>query len=280
MAAELRGLDLMGSGRVPLDKFYAQPKSADYVFTESTDYLRQIGALDEADGVKPQVRVANYLMGPSNCIAHSSYFSVCCLSECEGLMRELEQKIQAPTASAMQLLGLVGNMSSSSVEAPRELPEPLVAKLWEVAERHKGKVPLHARLFAQWMHFAFPSECPYPHVVEDAGVLMPRHWSGQQRATATDKERERCIAEFELQPEAAIGEPLLSQWDDGEVLLLEDFPLRDHQLCRAMLRVAVHGAMALVLLSTVLVGLQAVVHLPCRGKRTKKEETFVLPVRS
>merc|ERR1719189_1591326 len=100
MAAELRGLDLMGSGRVPLDKFYSQPKSADYVFTESTEYLRQIGALDEADGVKPQVRIANYLMGPTNCIASSSYFSVCCLSECEGLMRDLEQKIQAPTASA------------------------------------------------------------------------------------------------------------------------------------------------------------------------------------
>jgi len=279
MAAEMRGLDLMGSGRVPLDKFYSQPKSADYVFTESTDYLRQIGALDEADSVKPQVRIANYLMGPSNCIASSSYFSVCCLSECEGLMRELEQKIQAPTASAVQLLDLVGNMSSSSVEAPRELPEALVAKLWAVAERHNGKVPLHARLFAQWMHFAFPSECPYPHVVEDAAVLMPRHWSGQQRATATDEERERCISELELQPEAAMREPLLSQWDDGEVLLLEDLPLPDHQLCRAVLRVAVHGAMALVLLSIVLAGLQAMVHLPCRGNRAQKEEAFVLPVR-
>merc|ERR1719336_2509941 len=226
MAAELRGLDLMSSGRVPLDKFYSQPKSADYVFTESTQYLRQIGALDEADGVKPQVRIANYLMGPSNCIASSSFFSVCCLSECEGLMRELEQKIQAPAASAGQLISLVGNMSSSSVEAPRELPEPLVAKLWAVAERHKGQVPLHARLFAQWMHFAFPSECPYPHVVEDAAVLTPGHWSGQMRATATDEERQRCISEFDSQPEAAMEETLQSQWDDGEVLLLEEPPLQ------------------------------------------------------
>merc|ERR1719336_746819 len=225
MAAELRSLDVMGSGRVPLDQFYSQPKSADYVFTESTEYLRQIGALDEADGVKPQVRIANYLMGPSNCIASASYFSVCCLSECEGLMRELEQKIQAPTASAVQLLSLVGNMSSSSVEAPRELPEPLVAKLWAVAERHKGQVPLHARLFAQWMHFAFPSECPYPHVVEDSAFLRPGHWSGEKRTTATDEERERYISEFGSQPEATVGEPLLSQWDDGEVLLLEEPPL-------------------------------------------------------
>ena len=155
MASELRGLDSLSSGRVPLDKLYSQPASADYVFHESTEYLRQIGALDEGGDAKPQVRIANYLMGPSNCIASSSYFSVCCLSECEGLMRELEQKIRAPTASAEQLLGLVGNMSSTSVEAPRDLPETLVDKLWAIADRHSGKVPLHARLFAQWMHFVF-----------------------------------------------------------------------------------------------------------------------------
>merc|ERR1719297_71100 len=270
MAAELRGLDLAGSGRVPLDKFYSQPKSADYVFTESREYLRQIGALDEAGIAKPQVRIANYLMGPSNCIVSSSYFSVCCLSECEGLMRELEQTIQAPTASAVQLLALVGNMSSSSIDAPRELPEPIVDKLWAIAERHNGKVPLHARLFAQWMHFVFPSECPYPHTVEDAAVLRPSHWSGQQRATATEEERKRCISEFAMQPAGEIGDPLLSQWDDEEVLLLQELPLRGHRLFRAVLRVAVHVAMALVLLSTVLAGLRAVVRLPCFGKRAQK----------
>jgi len=275
MAAELRDLDLMGSGRVPLDKFYSQPKSANYVFSESTEYLQQIGALDEVGDAKPQVRIANYLTGPSNCIASSTFFSVCCLSECEGLMRELEQKIRAPTASAEQLLELVGNMSSSSVDAPRDLPEMLVDKLWAIADRHSGKVPLHARLFAQWMHFVFPSECPYPHAVEDAAVLRPSHWSGQRRASATDEERERFISEFALQPEPALGEPLLSQWDDEEVLLLEDLPLRSHGLFWALLR---HGAMTLVLLSTVLAGLQALVRLPCCSKRAQKEEKLVLSV--
>jgi len=275
MASELRGLDSLSSGRVPLDKLYSQPESADYVFHESTEYLRQIGALDEGGDAKPQVRIANYLMGPSNCIASSSYFSVCCLSECEGLMRELEQKIRAPTASAEQLLGLVGNMSSTSVEAPRDLSETLVDKLWAIADRHNGKVPLHARLFAQWMHFVFPSECPYPHAVEDPAVLRPSHWSGQRRATATDEERKRCISEFALQPEAALGEPVLSQWDDIEVLLLEDLPLRGHKLFWALLR---HGAMALVLLSTVLAGLRTLVRLPCCRKRAQKEEKLALPV--
>jgi len=274
MATHLRGLDLMGSGRVPLDKFYLQPKSADYVFTESSNYLRQIGALDEGNSGKPQVRIANYLMGPSNCIASSSYFSVCCLSECEGLMGELEQKIRAPTASAEQILGLVGSMSSSSVEAPRNLTDKLVEKLLVIAERHEGKVPLHARLFAQWMHFVFPSECPYPHVVKDTAVLRPSHWSGQQRASATDEERQRCISEFALQPVATMEESLLSQWDDVEVLL-EEVSLRGYRSFWTLLRVL---TLALVLLSTVLAGMQALVHLPCWGKKTQKEEKFVLPV--
>jgi len=275
MASELKGLDLMGSGRVPLDKFYSQPKSANYVFSESTEYLQQIGALDEVGDVKPQVRIANYLTGPSNCIASSTFFSVCCLSECEGLMRELEQKIRAPTASADQILGLVGNMSSSSVEAPRDLPEKLVDKLWVIAERHQGKVPLHARLFAQWMHFVFPSECPYPRAVEDTAVFRPSHWSGQQRATATDEERQRCVSKLALRPETTMEESLLSQWDDVEVLLMEDVSLRDYRSFWALLRVLTS---ALVLLSTVLVGLQALLHLPCWGKKPQKEEEFVLPV--
>merc|ERR550537_1532339 len=25
-------------------------------------------------------------------------------------------------------------------------------------------IPLHGRLLAQWLHYAFPRECPYPHM--------------------------------------------------------------------------------------------------------------------
>merc|ERR1719456_6891 len=47
MKAHLKELDPEGLGRVPLGLFYAQPKSASYHFSESVDYLRKIGALDE-----------------------------------------------------------------------------------------------------------------------------------------------------------------------------------------------------------------------------------------
>ena len=73
MRQELEELDPDGSGRVPLRAFYSQPETADYQFHESVDYLRQIGALDEATS---SVRIANYMVGPSNCIAKSTCYSV------------------------------------------------------------------------------------------------------------------------------------------------------------------------------------------------------------
>merc|ERR1719511_91835 len=117
MREELMELDPDGSGRVALKAFYSQPETADYQFSESADYLRKIGALDEASGASgPSVRIANYMAGPSNCIAKSTYYSVCCLSDCEGIMNELEDKIEAPAASPELLLAVVGNLSSSSAE--------------------------------------------------------------------------------------------------------------------------------------------------------------------
>eukprot|EP00413_Alexandrium_margalefii_P037668 CAMPEP_0204606016 /NCGR_PEP_ID=MMETSP0661-20131031/58841_1 /ASSEMBLY_ACC=CAM_ASM_000606 /TAXON_ID=109239 /ORGANISM="Alexandrium margalefi, Strain AMGDE01CS-322" /LENGTH=452 /DNA_ID=CAMNT_0051617305 /DNA_START=72 /DNA_END=1427 /DNA_ORIENTATION=+ len=147
-------LDKDGDGRVPLSSFYAQPETSNYQFSESQEYLRTIGALDETVSDAPRVRIANYMLGPSNCIASSSYYSVCCLSECEAIMHELEGKIQAPTAPAARLLDVVANLTSSSYapEAPRLLPQGLKEKMHLIAERHGGEVPLHGRLFAQWLH--------------------------------------------------------------------------------------------------------------------------------
>merc|ERR1719261_1541307 len=111
MKAHLVELDPEGLGRVPLGLFYAQPEGASYHFSESTDYLRKIGALDETSPHNPQVYIANYVAGPSNCIASSSYYSVCCLSECDKILGELEHHISAPMASAESLSALVVNVS-------------------------------------------------------------------------------------------------------------------------------------------------------------------------
>ena len=161
---------------MPLGRFYSQPENAEYHFTETREYLRQIGALQESGSGDLHVRIANYMTGPSNCIASSSYYSVCCLNECESLMNELEAKVLAPTTTPQRLLSLVVNMSSASVDAPRTIPAALEQKLRLIAKKNSGQIPLHGRLFAQWMHYAFPHECPYPQIAEDASVLTPRHW--------------------------------------------------------------------------------------------------------
>merc|ERR1719418_278630 len=124
----LMQLDPEGNGRVPLSTFYSQPRSAEYQFKEAAHYLQKIGALDKASGT-PQVRIANYVQGPSNCLVHAAYFSVCCLAPCHGIMRELEGSIRAPSALPEQLLMIVGNISSPSVDLPRQFSTGLQDKL-------------------------------------------------------------------------------------------------------------------------------------------------------
>jgi len=57
--------------------------------------------------------------------------------------------------------------------------DQLRAQLEEVAEFHDGQIPLHGRLMAQWLHYAFPHECPYPHVSKGFNPLTSSEWFAQ-----------------------------------------------------------------------------------------------------
>jgi len=51
------------------------------------DYLRDLGALDEArHGRVPSVVVSNYVLGASNCIGTSRFYAQCCVDPCDQLM--------------------------------------------------------------------------------------------------------------------------------------------------------------------------------------------------
>jgi len=216
MKADLMNLYPDGNGLVPVSNFYTQPDYAAYHFSESMEYLRTIGALDENLEGEPRVRIANYMIGPSNCIASSTYYSVCCLNECEGLMNKLEVKVQKPAEEPGRLLDLVSNMSSSTVDGHRELSLALVRRLHDIAGRHGGQVQLHSRLFAQWMHHAFPNECPYPEVTDDATVLTPSHWLDKKQQTSVPKEqRERLVANAET---SSLQRHAEMTWSEEEVL--------------------------------------------------------------
>jgi len=218
MKDHLVQLDRSGQGLVPLGSFYAQDPSMSYSFAESTEYLSKIGALEQPAQRAPSVRIANYVLGPSNCIASSAYFATCCFDECATLMGELEGRVKAPAASPERLLGLVSRMSSSSVDAPRRLSGSLSGRLHSIAAENGGEVPLHGRLFAQWMHRAFPHECAHPHVAEDVKVLTTSHWEDQDFYSTSDEMEAyvRLAAEGGLTDDAA---PLT--WSAGEVLPLQ-----------------------------------------------------------
>merc|ERR1719356_2423717 len=165
-----------GTGRVRLSRFYAGGVNGDWTLSESVDYLRNLGVLDETDPSRPSVVISNYMTSQTNCLTASGFYSVCCSDECEGLRQRLEQDIAAPTAEASQIAKLVSALHSDTVDAPRNLSTALLDRLHGIAKLHGGQVPLHGRLFAQWMHHAYPRECPFPHVSGTTNPMSPDDW--------------------------------------------------------------------------------------------------------
>lgn len=154
------------SGRIMLSSFY---NNHELELHESVDYLRNLGALEE-DGTSPRLVIPNYISSPSRCLPFSGYFSVCCPDECEGLLGSIEKSFATSTVTADRVVEVVSKLASATVDAPRNLSAPLLAKVGEIASHHGGYVPLHGRLFMQWLHHAYPRECPYPHV---SGTVKP-----------------------------------------------------------------------------------------------------------
>merc|ERR1719498_283230 len=98
LKAALLNVEDRGSGRVRLPDFYKPAfggADGSWQFQESVPYLRQLGALDESIPEDPRVIVSNYLASQANCIASSSFYGVCCIDECEEILTELENGINA-----------------------------------------------------------------------------------------------------------------------------------------------------------------------------------------
>merc|ERR550514_205065 len=162
--------DREGNGRVRLVDFYKMGNvSNNWFMEESSDYLRHVGALDESSAVRgPQVIIANYVQQPSNCLEVSGFYSICCLKQCEGLLGTIERHIRAPFASPARIVEVVQGMINAKEDEPKNLTTQMVRQLNMVAEEHGGQVPLHGRLFSQWLHYVFPYECPYPQLTYES----------------------------------------------------------------------------------------------------------------
>lgn len=217
----LMKMEEAGTGRVALSDFYKPAVNGHWQFQENVAYLRELGALDESDPAKPRVVIANYVTAPSNCIASSSFYSVCCMDECEGLLGHLERQIAAPEATSARIAALVAELPSSTVTAPRALSSSMTQRLEDIAAGNGGSVPLHGRLFAQWMHHAFPRECPYPHVSGTTNPQNPDEWEATgQETTATDEEMQFHIDNALNRTEESEFEVASLPWSPEEELLV------------------------------------------------------------
>lgn len=178
-----------GTGRVRLSEFYKPALDGSWTFQESMGYLRALGLLDESDRDQPSVMIANYITSQANCIASSGFYAVCCKNECEGLLGYLEEHIGASEATPAAIADLIAKLPSSTVPS-QQIAGSLLQRLEEIAAGHNGMVPIHSRLFAQWMHHIYPRECPYPHVTGTADAKLPADFMAESgiHASATEEE--------------------------------------------------------------------------------------------
>jgi len=180
-------------GRVLLSDFYEKGLHGQWKFTEKVEYLRDLGALDEADPQKPRVIVPNYVGSRPQCLAASGVYAICCPNECEALMEQLEVSTADSDASPNRVRGLVENLSSPTVMGPRALSPSLISRLESVADANGGLIPLHGRLFAQWMHNVFPRECPFPHATGSTSPQTPDEWMRSTGHTSTEASEEEMV---------------------------------------------------------------------------------------
>jgi len=179
MAQDMAQLDPEGIGRVQLADFYGLGGQ----LNETAQYLLDQGAAEEYDvggsGGSEGVRVVipNYLQDRSKCVDSTAAVTFCCRNQCEDLLQHLERSIAAPSAPPDVILELLASLPSSwSVSVPRHMPESLRQQLQEIAQAHSGQVPLHGRHFAQFMHHAYPRECPNPASSGSSRPMVVEDW--------------------------------------------------------------------------------------------------------
>jgi hypothetical protein len=226
--SHLISMDTHNTGRVPLAKFYDQGVNAEWRFGESTDYLRDLGALDETSTfMGPQVIIANYLKAASNCFVQTAHYLICCPNDCETLLGELESKIQEPAATPITILNTVENMTLQMTLDEEVLPNMdtnLVRQLEQIADKNGGLVPLHGRLFAQWMHYVFPRECAFPHKMGTVSTVTPSEYGDQYEALEADMRKHASNASNSSFSNVTFSKEALqwmSQWSEDEELIVD-----------------------------------------------------------
>jgi len=222
----LVGMDYGSTGRVATKIFYNAAMHGEWRFAESMEYLRGLGALDETSVVKgPQVIIANYIQGASNCIISQEHYRVCCHNECEDILSEFETLVGSPVATPEAILSIVkNNLTVSLDDSPIKVSSSLQSQLQEITKVNNGKVPLHGRLFSQWLHYVFPHYCPFPHKSGTTIALTPLEFGMDYMASDTEMSthaKAKGTVGEEGSQAASSDDDWMSQWTQEEELITD-----------------------------------------------------------
>lgn len=228
MKEALVDMDQGNTGRVPLSTFYGTALAEESRFGESEAYLRDLGVLDETSAWRgKEVRIANYMQAASNCLISAPNYLMCCKNECEDILGDIESAIRAPYAKPSEILDVVRNIYSPSGEedvAP-VLDGILTAQLVKLSELHGGMVPLHGRLFSQWLHYVYPRECAFPHKAGQHITHSPNEYGGNYIASQAEmmahSNSKGTAGKTAVSQDAAEEDSWISeQWSEEEEVLL------------------------------------------------------------
>jgi len=164
-----------------------------------------------------RVIIPNYLTARTNCITSTSMYHLCCIDQCEGLLSALEREVKSSSAKPGEIADFVSRLKSRTVDAPRFLSESLILRLHEISKAYRGRVPLHSRLFAQWMHYAYPRECPFPAAVGAAKPMSAADWMNATggKADLTQEEIDAFVDEAAVKmPEIQAKDLVDSDWEN------------------------------------------------------------------
>jgi hypothetical protein len=146
------------------------------LFTESEADLEKFGVLSKApESAQTELIISNYINSQNMCLSTASYYTACCVNECEGLLARLEREVAAPAVKPEELGRLMKTLPGPGIS------ESLMQEINGLADQTSGMVPLHGRALAGWMHRAFPLECPAPDVQHNQKVTNPKtpdEWIG------------------------------------------------------------------------------------------------------
>lgn len=183
----LMQMDYGSVGRVKLSDFHSAALDGEWRFSESKEYLRMLGALDESSNIHgARVIIPNYMQAASNCIISAPHYRVCCANECEDYLAEIEAFAKHPLATPEEILAVVKNLTRSLESGPPKVDGTLTRQLHEIARASHGRIPLHGRLFTQWLHYVFPQECPFPHKAGTTTTMTPLEF-GQEYMASTEE---------------------------------------------------------------------------------------------